>query len=139
MCNGRVIINANEQLTGWGCEGRSPLFMPKNRGFFGIVFLRSYEPEELPWDTTKRGINSESPVYIRTLKKMMAAARLVIERQNKMYESSDNDDPSEEYRESVKELQGMSATVLAAERSATYRVNDTVLFFQPAKGKTQTN
>jgi hypothetical protein len=96
--------------------------MPKNRGFLGIVFFNSDHPEELPWKTTKRGINTESPVYVRAYKKMIAASRLVTHFQNKMYESNDDDDPKSEYRDSVKDLKAVSATQQAAERGITAAV-----------------
>ncbi len=119
VCNGRVIVHADKSwLTGWGYKNILPQFMPKNRGFLGIVFLKSDNPEELPWNTPKRGVNTDFPVYIRTLKRMIAAARLVIGKQNKMYDSNDTDEPREEYRDSVKELQTISATKQAAEMSA---------------------
>jgi hypothetical protein len=118
LCNGRVIVHADKgKLTGWG--GLLPQFMPKNRGFLGIVFFKSDHPEELPWKTTKRDINTESAVYIRTLKRMTGAARLVIQVQNKLYEGGDAEEPKGEYRDSVKELLTSSATRQAAERGLT--------------------
>ena len=117
LCNGRVIVHADKtRLTGWG--DTLPQFMPKNRGFLGIVFFQSNHPEDLPWNTTKRGINSESSVYIHTLKeRMIPAAKLVIQFQNKIYSSIEGEEPKEEYRDSVKDLQTFSATKNAAERS----------------------
>jgi len=132
VCNGRIIVYADRQeLTGWGWKGLLPLFMPKNRGFAGIVFFRSAAPEELPWNTMKHGINTESPVYIRTLKKMVMAARPVIEKQNKMYEGSDSDEPRTEYRESVKTLQTVSATKQVAEKSQSDEPRSQPFFFNP--------
>jgi hypothetical protein len=113
VCNGRVIVHADKtKLTGWG--RLLPQFNPKHRGFLGIVFFKSDQPEELPWNTTKRGIDTDSAVFIRTLKKMIAASRSVIRRQNKMYESKDGDEPKEEYRDSIRDLQSSSATEMVA-------------------------
>lgn len=118
VCNGRVIVNADKtKLTGWGLL--LPQFMPKHRGFLGIVFFRSNYPEELPWNTTKRGIDTESGVYIRAVKKMNAASKPVLQLQNKMYESNDTDEPKERYRDSVKDLPASSATLQAAESGIT--------------------
>ena len=114
VCNGRIIVHADKtSLTGWG--GLLPQFMPKNRGFLGIVFFKSDHPEELPWKTTKRGVHSESAVFIRALKKMIPASRSVIQLQNKMYSSSDDGEPKEEYRDTVKDLPSSSATKEAAQ------------------------
>jgi hypothetical protein len=46
---------------------------------------------------------------------MITAARLVIQFQNKIYESKDVDEPKTEFRESVKDLEIQSATKFAAE------------------------
>ena len=114
VCNGRVVVHADRtKLTGWGPT--LPQFMPKHRGFLGIVFFKSGLPEELPWNTTKRGIDTESAVFIRTRKRIVAASRPVIRLQNKMYEASESDAPKEEYRESVRDLHSSSATEKAAQ------------------------
>ena len=113
VCNGRVIVNADKTaLTGW--EKLLPQFMPKNRGFLGIVFLRSDYPEDLPWNTTKRGINTESAVFIRTLKRMVTASRLVLKFQNKLYEGSEGGEPKVNFKEITDELTATSATTLVA-------------------------
>jgi len=115
VCNGRIIVHADKTtLTGWG--GLLPQFMPKHRGFLGIVFFKSDHPEELPWKTTKRGVNSESAVFIRALKRMIPASRSVIQFQNKMYRSDGDEEPREEYRDSVRNLPSSSATKEAAQR-----------------------
>ena len=130
VCNGRVIVNADKtDLTGWG--GLLPQFMPKNRGFLGIVFFQSEYPEQLPWKTTKRGINSESAVFIRTLKRMIPASRSVIQFQNKMYQSNNDDEPREEYRDSVKDLPSSSATEKAAQRGVPNKNNKAESFDYP--------
>lgn len=113
VCNGRVIVNADKtKLTGWG--NPLPQFQPKNRGFLGIVFFTSEYPEELPWKTTKRDINSESPVYVNTFKKMVSTARPVLNFQDKLYKSGDDEEPKEEYRKIVSDLPGLQATQKAS-------------------------
>ena len=129
LCNGRVIVHADKTiLTGWGVRGLLPQFMPKHRGFLGVVFLKSDRPEELPWNTKKRGVNSESAVYIRTLKRMNAFARVVIQFQNKIYEGTEVDEPREEFRDSIKRLQSCSATRHAAEVGLEIKTSETQTF-----------
>ncbi len=135
VCNGRVVVHADKSsLTGWGLRGILPQFMPKNRGFFGIVFFSSSVPEELPWNTTKRGINSESGVFIRTRIRMIAASRPVLQFQNKMYEAKETDDVKDEYRDSVKKMDTISATKKAAERTSAEEpsVSQKPLFPKPS-------
>ena len=86
LCNGRVVVAANkEDLTGWGVG--LPSFHYKFRGFVGLVFFQSKNPLMLPWTTTKRGLNRESPIYQKARNKMVALARPVITFINRMYPS----------------------------------------------------
>ena len=63
VCNGRVVVFADRtSLSGWGA-GVLPGFQPKHRGFIGVALFMSSDPETLPWTTTKRGVNAESPVF----------------------------------------------------------------------------
>lgn len=59
-CNGRLIVYADkETLTGWGEDG-APIYHPKFAAFRGYVFFESMYWDELPWNTTKIGIDSSS-------------------------------------------------------------------------------
>jgi hypothetical protein len=83
LCNSRVVVWADKtDLTGWGLI--SPQFHTKFRGFIGLVFFFSKEPEHLPWTTTKRGLNKESKVYQLATKKMALAGRPVLDFLNKI-------------------------------------------------------
>jgi hypothetical protein len=86
LCNGRVVVNADKtSLTGWGIE--APQFVSKYRGFVGIAFFFSEKPAELPWTTTKRGLNQEAPVFQMARAEMSLLAKPVIAFLNKMYPS----------------------------------------------------
>ncbi|WP_339197360.1 ATP-binding protein [Paenibacillus sp. FSL P4-0176] len=61
-CNGRLIVFADRtQLTGWG-DGH-PMFHPTFAMFRGYVFFDSDDSNNLPWNTTKNGIDQDSNVY----------------------------------------------------------------------------
>lgn len=86
ICNGRVVVFADKtELTGWGVVG--PQFNPKYRGFVGVAFFFSSDPSQLPWTTTKRGLNRESKVYQVARRVMVGAARPVLTFLNNMYPS----------------------------------------------------
>lgn len=69
FCNGRAVAFADKSnLTGWGTF--LPSFQPKHRPFIGLVFFTAEDPEDLPWTTTKSGINQESAVWQHALRKM---------------------------------------------------------------------
>jgi hypothetical protein len=90
LCNGRVVVSADRtELTGWGTLG--PSFVSKFRGFLGIAFFFSSNPADLPWTTTKRGINRESPSFQAARNEMALLARPVLSFLNSFYPA----DPAE--------------------------------------------
>ena len=87
VCNGRVVVFADKSsLSGWGA-GALPGFQPKHRGFIGVALFISNDPETLPWTTTKRGVNAESPVFQFAKELMMPNARPVITFLDRRYAS----------------------------------------------------
>ena len=87
VCNGRVVVFADRtSLSGWGA-GVLPGFQPKHRGFIGVALFISSDPEALPWTTTKRGVNAESPVFQYAKELMMSNARPVITFLDRRYAS----------------------------------------------------
>jgi hypothetical protein len=138
VCNGRVVVYADKStLTGWGYKNILPQFQPKHRRFLGIVFLKSDHPEDLPWNTTKRGIYVDSPTYIRTLGRMISAARPVLQKLEKMYDSREEEDLKKEFKDSLNNLQTISATKDAAERSFSGKASRSFSFI-PIRPKTST-
>lgn len=76
FCNGRAVAFADKtSLTGWGTF--LPVFQPKHRPFLGLVFFTSSDPEDLPWTTTKAGLNQESAVWQHTLRVISSIGRQV--------------------------------------------------------------
>ncbi len=64
FCNDRLILKADKSyLTGWGNENSNPSFHNDYARFKGVVFFESKQPDLLPWNTTKSGIDSDLPVY----------------------------------------------------------------------------
>lgn len=93
LCNGRVVVSADKtELTGWGAGG--PQFVSKYRGFVGLAFFFADDPVELPWTTTKRGINRESPVFIKARNQMHLSARPVLSFLNSLYPSDAAPEPT---------------------------------------------
>lgn len=116
VCNGRVVVQAEKtNLTGWGISGELPQFQPKHRGFLGIVFFSSENPEALPWKTTKQGINSESLVYIHTRPKMVSHGKKVISLLDSMYQSNDSTEENPAFRGLTNTAQPKSIKAYAEE------------------------
>jgi len=118
LCNGRVVVPADRtDLTGWG--EASPLFHYKYRGFCGVAFFQSDDPLALPWDTTKRGLNQESPVYQRAKRRMSGLARPVLSFLNRMYPS----EPAAELQERrlAEEIKPVDIRTALTKATSTFR------------------
>jgi hypothetical protein len=119
LCNGRVVVSADKtELTGWGVN--SPQFVSKFRGFVGIAFFFSENPGDLPWTTTKRGINRESPVFLLTRKQMEITAKPVLRFLSSMYPTDEPADPAR--RTLTEQLRLADIGKIAAERPAPFQI-----------------
>lgn len=105
-CNGRLVVLADKtEKTGWG-GGGLPTFVPKYRGFVGLVFFYSTNPLALPWTTTKQGLNQESLVFQRARGRMAVIGRPVLTFLDNMYSSSEDieREPQREVAEGVQRV-----------------------------------
>jgi hypothetical protein len=84
-CNGRFILVADRSSkTGWGTA--SDIVIPRMHHQFarfrGYAFFECDEPARLPWNSTKTGVNAESPVFKKARQLMIAMTRPVIDSLN---------------------------------------------------------
>ena len=76
-CNGRLVLYADKtELTGWGGENR--VFHYSLAEFRGYVYFESQNLLELPWNTTKTGIDTSNGLYIIARQSMSEAMKQVI-------------------------------------------------------------
>lgn len=74
-CNGRMVVDRDRsELTGWGAEG-VPLAHHQFARFRGFVMMECDDPERLPWNTTKTGIEFNNPLYVTILAEMRSVAK----------------------------------------------------------------
>jgi hypothetical protein len=86
-CNGRCVLSANQQTTtGWESEDgvEIPKYHNQYRWFRGYVFFDCDDASFLPWNTTKNGLNEDSPIYRDVRRIMMAETRPVIDFLNQL-------------------------------------------------------
>lgn len=83
VCNDRVVLTADKtNLTGWGV-GTVPSWHPQYFGFLGVVRFESDDPSKLPWTTTKRAVDQNSPIFRAALLIMGDATKAFTEYTNR--------------------------------------------------------
>lgn len=74
-CNDRIVLPGDKSAdTVWGHD-YFPRWHAQYYGFMGIVNFVSSDPNILPWTTTKRDLNPESPLYRRAVTRMKEVTR----------------------------------------------------------------
>src|SRR4030042_6125727 len=82
FCNKRLVLGPDHtKVTGWGAH--EPAVIPEYHSQFyrfrGYVFLDADDPLLLPWNTTKTGMDLDSPAYRAILQKMIVLMRSVLD------------------------------------------------------------
>lgn len=97
-CNGRMILEADHtSATGWGEKGEPsiPRYHNQFDRFRGFVFFDSDQAALLPWNTTKTGVDKDSPIFRYVKLTMSKLARQVItflnelDKENQLAETDD--------------------------------------------------
>lgn len=112
-CNGRLVVAADKSsLTTWkDMENKSSgvVFHNNYAGFRGIVYFSSKQPEKLPWNTTKTGLDETSRIYLRAREKMLEIFKIVKGIIDEIRKNTEEIDDGIE--ESVAKMQGREMTV----------------------------
>jgi hypothetical protein len=122
FCNGRAVLSADKTaLTGWGGGTNGlPIFQPKHRPFLGMVFFVSEDGEQLPWTTTKSGINEDSVVWQQARQYMITAARTVISFLDNRYTEEGTELSPKDLREAAGER--VSAIAASVSQKQTFKI-----------------
>ena len=94
-CNGRMVVRADQtELTGWGNMGTSriPRYHHQFARFRGCAFFDSVRSYELPWNTTKDGLDVEAELYRSVRHRMASHMRPVITFLNRLDDELDQPD-----------------------------------------------
>jgi hypothetical protein len=85
FCNGRLVLAADQDIvTGWGETREVPKYHNQYARFRGYAFFDSRNAALLPWNTTKTGVDTDSPRYRATRLKMIGLTRPVISFLNRL-------------------------------------------------------
>jgi hypothetical protein len=98
FCNDRLILSADRsKVTGWGetREATIPFYHNQFARFRGYVFFSADQTNLLPWNTTKTGVDADSPRYRATRLEMVKMMRPVIDFLNRLDAEKDAPNPDE--------------------------------------------
>lgn len=127
FCNGRMVVGSDQtETTGWGTEGGTvvPKFHNRSARFRGYVFFDSDNAALLPWNTTKTGVDVDSPVFRSTKQEMISMMRPVIDFLNKLSREVEAHEDETPLQDALEESQAVPlrelrpTTVFAAPQSA---------------------
>lgn len=99
FCNERLIVGPETTLiTGWtGLRGDGVAeYHNQFHRFRGYVFFTAVKPERLPWNTTKTGMDMDSPIYKSVRQQMIEMMRSVMTLMNILKKEREGDTLDEE-------------------------------------------
>lgn len=109
ICNDRVVLYADKSaVTGWG-TGNVPRYHNQFIAISGAVIFRSRNSFKLPLNTTKRGLDTSSPVYLYVLDIMKDGLKRFTDFTNKWKSRETETDPLFDGTASVEPLSIPSA------------------------------
>lgn len=98
FCNDRLILakdkSANTVWTGSKGDGVS-LWHAQYHRFRGFVFFEAKDSSKLPWNTTKTGMDMDSPVYQKVRSQMIIMTRQVMDLMDKLKAEKEKDNPED--------------------------------------------
>lgn len=101
FCNDRLIISKNKtDETVWtGSKGDGvPFWHSQYHRFRGYVFFEAKDSSLLPWNTTKTGMDLDSPYYKEVRRMMINMTRQVMDLLDKLKSEKEKDNPEEEQK-----------------------------------------
>lgn len=78
-CNGRLVLRADQtSATIWGATHNVRQYHPDFAQLRGFAFFECDDASQLPWTTTKTGIDSDSPIYRSVQQHMVELSKPVL-------------------------------------------------------------
>lgn len=101
FCNDRLILakdkSANTVWTGGKGDGVA-LWHAQYHRFRGFVFFEAKDSSKLPWNTTKTGMDMDSPIYQSVRLQMITMTKQVMELMDKLKSEKEKDNPEDEQK-----------------------------------------
>ena len=150
FCNDRLILakdkSANTVWTGRQGDG-VPLWHAQYHRFRGFVFFEAKDSSNLPWNTTKTGMDMDSPIYQKVRSQMIIMTKQVMDLMDKLKSEKEKDNPAEEQKLNIaveQALKNSKVPVLQLRsQSAAYNLQDKFVYpevlYSPAGKGNQIN
>lgn len=147
FCNDRLIIakNKTDETVWTGSKGDGvPLWHAQYHRFRGYVFFEAKDSSLLPWNTTKTGMDLDSPYYKEVRRNMITMTRQVMDLLDKLKTEKEKDNPSEQQtlnKAIEKSLESPISVVEALKQthSLSNKFTYPVKLFNPTKKSKMTN
>ncbi|WP_276088080.1 ATP-binding protein [Pedobacter sp. JY14-1] len=141
FCNDRLIVakDTTDQTVWTGLRGDGvPLWHSQYYRFRGYVFFEAQNSSELPWNTTKTGMDMDSPYYKEVRSRMINMTRQVMDLLDRLKEEKEKDNPEENQtlNAAVEESLKKTTSVLDVLQKATtlsHKFEYPIELFNPAK------
>ncbi|WP_312193137.1 ATP-binding protein [Sphingobacterium sp.] len=146
FCNDRLIIakNKTDETVWTGSKGDGvSLWHSQYHRFRGYVFFEAKDSSKLPWNTTKTGMDLDSPYYKEVRQQMVAMTKQVMGLMDKLKSEKEQDNPEENQKlnKAVEESLIKPLSVLQALEKSQTLSNKFVYperLFNPVKKKDNT-
>ncbi len=127
FCNERLITGPNTtEDTGWTGSGKDgvALYHDQFYRFRGYVFFDAADASMLPWNTTKTGMNLDSPEYKFVRQNMISLMRPVMTFMNQLKKEKEKNTPESEQilNNKIKKTPIVSLTKVIADRTKFSKV-----------------
>ena len=148
FCNDRLILakdkSANTVWTGGKGDGVA-LWHAQYHRFRGFVFFEAKDSSKLPWNTTKTGMDMDSPIYQGVRVQMINMTKQVMELMDKLKSEKEKDNPEDEQKlnNAVEQSTKASRQSVLELRTRTDVLQEKFIFpealYSPAGKKNQIN
>jgi hypothetical protein len=146
FCNSRLVLYADQTAdTGWGEKGELAKYHPDFAFARGYVYFASEDASLLPWNTTKTGVDTDSPIFKAARQEMVNMMRPVT-RWLRALAAEENDDGDlhlalAEAQKEQKSLSDIRATIQEQPFKAPERIKpkstDTSIQYRMSKDRVE--
>ena len=123
FCNGRLVLGSDQtEATGWGeGSGRTiPKFHNQFARYRGFIFFDCEDAGRVPWNTTKSGVDRDSPLYRAVRLRMIGLMRPVINFLNQVDKENESRDDYRPLQEAISAMRAVPISKIKTREKFDY-------------------